>query len=351
MTVWDFLDKFIEKGGLPWTLLLAAIVVIGWMLAHPQVIKEWNAQFTLWAAAFIPRKRKKAFEKRLNLTIDSAKTKFNEIAPPFLRKFLPYDLRIEWINDKDSIETITQDKQIIVFVPSYKNELSQAVGVLHNYCSQGFAEKAKYYMPQPSSKATDLIITQKLTQYAGHNIYDYFNREYLPGILTKDPSIHSSFEKLQKVDKDGLFIPVLINEIDKYSNSIYPSTPSVEIADIISRLTDFIYRIAVRNTGEIVPLIFIEDRIKIKVVLAISNYSPYLVDNAVKDVEKEIQDQKINTIYVLATGTKIEFARLIADQIYNRNPLDVYEPIETNYRRYTRRPSGADSVCFEINRR
>ena len=82
MTFWDFLCVFIYNGGLAWTLLAIAIVGIVWLIAHPQVVKEWNVQVSLWVAAIAPRKRKTAFEKRLNLTIDSAKIKFNESAPP-----------------------------------------------------------------------------------------------------------------------------------------------------------------------------------------------------------------------------------------------------------------------------
>ena len=69
MTVWDVLYKYIDKG-LSWTLLIAAIVLIVWLLSHPQTVREWNTQITVWIAAFAPKKRKKAFEKRLCMTID-----------------------------------------------------------------------------------------------------------------------------------------------------------------------------------------------------------------------------------------------------------------------------------------
>lgn len=304
----------------------------------------------MWIAAIHPRKRKKAFEKRLNLTIDSAKTKFNEVAPPYMKKFIPYDLKVEWVDEKETMETITRDKQIIVYVPTYKNELSQAVGVLHSFCSHGFATKAKVYMPKDASKASDLVMTQKLTQYAGHNIYDYFNREYLPQLLKSENTLRKVFEMLQKVDRDGLFIPVLLNEIDKYSNKLYPAVPSEETARIIIHFMDFIYKIVVRAPGEIVPLLFCEDEIKIKIVLAVSDFS-YNIDTPVHDAERAIQEQQVNTVYVLATGSKIPYAKSIADRIYERNPQDVYEPTETKYKRYTRRTSGSDSICFEINRR
>ena len=350
MTFWELLCRIIKMGGIPWTLLVIAIVVIIWLLAHPQVVKEWNVQISMWIAAIRPQQRKKAFEKRLNLTIDSAKTKFNESAPPYMKRFLPYDLKIEWVDEKETMETVTRDKQVIVYVPTYRNELSQAVCVLHSYCSNGFANKAKVYMPEDACKATDLVVTQNLTKYAGHSIYDYFNREYLPELLNADKTLKTIFEMLQKVDRDGLFMPVLLNEIDKYSNILYPAVPTKEVAKIIVHLMDFIYKIISRYQGENVPLIFCEDQIKIKIILAVSDIYCN-IDNPVRDAENALQEQKVNTVYVLATGSKIPFAQGIAERIYERNPLDVYEPIETKYKRYTQKPSGSDSICYEINRR
>ena len=350
MTSWDFLYRCIYNGGIAWTLLVIASVGIIWLIAHPQVAKEWNVQITMWIAAIAPKKRKTAFEKRLNLTIDSAKIKFDEAAPPSMKKFLPYDLKVEWVGENETSESFLDNNQIIVYVHSYKDEVRQAVGILHSYCSKGFVPKSKVYMPTSVSKSSDLIITQKLAQYAGHNVYDFFNREYIPELLKQDKTYKAVYEKLQKVDKDGLFLPVLLNEIDKYTNKIYPTVPSSEIMTTIIHLMDFIYAIVARAQGDPVRLTFCENEIKIRVILAISDLS-YGIDKPVQDAETAIQSRSVNTIYVLATGSKMDFAKDIANAIYKRNPQDVFEPIETNYKRYTRTPSGSDSICFEINTR
>ena len=350
MTFWDLVNKFFEKGGIAWILLLAALAGMCWLIAHPDVVKGWNVNITMWVAGFVPKKRKRAFERKLNWTIDSAKKRFSESSPPFMRKFLPYDLKVQWVDGNDSIESIIDNKQIVVYVPSYKNEVQQAVGVLHNYCTTGFAEKAKLYMPTDAKKASDVIITQKLAQHAGHNVYDYFNREYLPELLKKDKSYAIIFDKLQKIDRDGLFIPILLNEIDKYANRIHPAPASPVIMDTIIHLMNFIYKIVSRDAGEIVPLTFSEGGIRIRIILAISD-ALYDTEKPIEDTDELIQSRSVDTIYVLATGFKMGNAREIAEGIYNRNPMDLYEPIETNYKRYTRRPDGKDSICFEINLR
>ena len=113
---------------------------------------------------------------------------------------------------------------------------------------------------------------------------------------------------------------------------------------------DFVYQIVARAPGELVPLTFCESEIRVRIVLAISDWADG-IDKSVKDAESAIKDRSVNTIYVLATGSKIDFAKDIANTIYKRNPQDVFEPVETNYKRYTRTVSGADSICFEINLR
>ena len=257
-------------------------------------------------------------------------------------------MKVEWVDENETSESFLTDNQIIVYVHSYKDESKQVIGILHSYCTKGFATKAKVYMPTSVCKSSDLIITQKLAQCAGHNIYDYFNREYIPEILKQDKTYVAVFEKLRKVDKDGLFLPVLLNEIDKYANKLYPSAPSNEIMGIIVRFMDFIYEVVVRDPGELVNLTFCEDEIKVKILLAISD-SAHGIDKAVQDAEIAIQHRSVNTIYILATGSKIDFAKDIANAIYRQNPYDVFEPVETNYKRYTKSPSGANSICFEIN--
>lgn len=347
MTLPDLIYKFYKHGGLIWTLVILLIGFILWLIAHPSVVKEWNTQITIWIAAIVPRKRKKAFEKRISQTIDTAKKRTEENMPLYMKKYLPYDLKVKWVGENDTLEAITEEKQIVVYVPTYKNDLQQVVSVLHSYCSEGFAQKAKIYMSDRSKKASDLVMTQRLAQNAGSSVYDYFNRVYLPKIREKDKSFLIALDALKKVDRDGLFLPVLMNELDKYANIIFPSEPSKESSEIIKNLMNFIYKIVSREPQERTPLTFCQGEIRIKVILAVGQFPQ--IDKLIHEINDVIRTKAVNTIYVLATGSKIYYAKEIAQRVYNQNIMDVYEPIETSYKRYTRRVNGADSICFELN--
>lgn len=349
MSVIDFLVEFYEKGGVSWTLLLIAVGFILWLLAHPNIVKEWNVIISTWIAGFVPKKRKKAFEKRIDLTIESVKTKFKETMPDFAHKFLPLGLKVEWVSESETIESVVNDKQIIVYVPSYNDETQQTIGILHNYCTVGFAEKSKIYMSDSEKDASDLIMTEKLVKHAGAHIFDYYNRVYRPDVINKNRNLAIAYDRLKKIDTDGLFIPVFLNEIDKFANRIYPASPTPEIEATIDKFSSFLCTIVSRNTGEMVNLTFAEGGINIRIVLAISDYSRLHIKKVIETIEKHIKDSKIKTIYVLASGSKTRYANEIATKLYERNPQDIFKPIVTQYKRYTRRIDGMDSICFEID--
>ena len=349
MSVFDFIVNFFKKLGVSWTLLLIAVAFIFWIFAHPNVVKEWNVIFSTWIAGFIPKKRKKTFEKRIDLTIESVKTKFKETMPDFAHRFIPFGLKVKWVSESETIESVVNDNQIIVYVPSYNDEAQQTIGILHNYCSVGFAEKAKIYMSNSEKDASDLIMTEKLVKHAGTHIFDYYNRVYRPDVIKKNRNLAAAYDRLKKIDTDGLFIPVFLNEIDKFSNRIYPATPTPEIEATIDKFSSFLCTIASRNTGEMVNLTFTEGGINIRVVLAISSYSRLHIKNIIKEIEEYINGSTIKTVYVLASGSKTWYANEIATQLYERNPQDIFMPIVTRYKRYTRQLDGIDSVCFEIN--
>lgn len=349
MTGWDFLHYLIEKG-FSWPgVVLILIGIIIWIITHPEKVVAWNVQIETWIAGIVPKKRKRAFEKRLNLTIETARTRFESAMPLYMQRFLPYDLKVTWVSEEETMDSILEDQQVIVYVPSYKDEAKQAVGVLYNYCSNGFVRNAKIYMPGDAVTASDLIMTEKLAQYAGRKVYDYFIRQYLPEKMGKDKTYRAVLNKLRQIDRDGLFLPVLINEIDKYVNKISPSPPSEEIVMTIIHLMEFVLKIATHDQGERVPLTFNENGIKIRVFLAVSDSQVSEIDSLIERIEQGVLNRSVDTIYILATGTKIGFAHEIATKVYERNPQDIFDPVTTQYKRYTKSAIGTDAVCYEIN--
>lgn len=351
-TVWDILYEFLVKG-MPWVLLVVGIILIGYIIVHPSIANEWNVFFSTLIAKFVPRKRKKTFERRIDLTLQKARSRISQAMPEYVQQFLPYTLKVEWIeptNENEYIESIVQDKQIILYVPSYKGEEKQSVNIMYNYCMKGFADKPKCYMKEEDRKASDLLMTGKLAQSAGPHVYDYYSRVFVNEMLQTDSMIKNSYEELKKIDVDGLFLPIFINEIDKYAGRIYGTGDTSRPIQVIDHFKKYLLRIINKKQDENVELDFDEDGISVHIELAVGRYvTDKRIDGIIDRLESIIEKGKICTIYVLASGTKMESANMIVTGLEERVVQEINEPKVTQYKRFTRMSEGTESVCFEIN--
>lgn len=341
-TIWDFLyDK-----GILFLVIFGFIIFTFFMFTHPKIIKEWNAIVTNWMAKWIPKKRKSAFEKNLSIIIDTAKDNFIKESPQFFQKFLPYDLKVEWVNKDEEAGTIFNGKQVVVYVPDYKNETNQTISVIHNYCVKGFAEKAKMYMGEDTKIATDLVLTRKIVQLSSPHIYDYFSREYIKTMYRENPTFNAVYNGLCLIDNDGLFIPLLMNEIDKFAAKLHPIEPNEEIASIIVKFTQFIYKIANRKQNENSNTIFVNG-IKIRIILAVSKET-LDITNAIKAMKGDLKRNIINSFYVLASESMRPYAKEIVNTIIKDCPDRIKIASETHYRRI-KGLRFLDSVCYELS--
>lgn len=351
-TRWDVLHEIFSKG-FPWLLVVAGAVLIGYIVAHPNVANEWNVFFSTLIAKYVPRKRKKTFERRVDLTLQKARSGIKQSMPEYVQQFLPYSLKVEWVepnNEEESIDSIKKDKQIILYVPSYKDEEKQSVNIMYNYCMKGFAEKPKCYMKDADRKASDLLMTGKLAQNAGPHVFDYYNRVFVNEMLQTDAVIKSSYEELKKIDVDGLFLPIFINEIDKYAGRIYGTGDNSKPIQVIDRFKQYLLRIISKKQEENVELDFDEDGISVHIELAVGkDVTGKKIDRIIDKLETLINKGKISTIYVLASGAKMESANTIVTGLEERVVQDINEPKVTQYKRFTRMSEGKESICFEIN--
>lgn len=355
-TGWDFAAIVFQRG-IPWIITVGAICVIGYIISHPSVANEWNVYISTAIARIAPRKRKKTFERRIDLTLQKARDGIKQAMPEYVERFLPYSLQIEWVEssatdtlDESNIDSVINDKQIILYVPSYRNEEKQVVNIMYNYCRKGFAQKPKCYMKDEDCKATDLLITGKLAQNAGSHVFDYYNRVFIREMLQSDTTFKRSYNELRKIDVDGLFLPIFINEIDKYASRVYGSGLDTNSITVIDHFKNYLIKIIEKKHDEDVELDFIDSGIAVHVELAVGSYvTAKRIEGVIDKLETLINKGTVSTIYILASGNKRSAANEIATGLEKRVVQDIYEPKFTQYKRYTGITGGVESICYEID--
>jgi hypothetical protein len=332
-------------------IIVACITVSGlialliYLICHPGTVFSWNTFIAGKIAVVIPEKRKKAFEMNINNAVTLSVKLFMKAYPYFNKIFTPYSLKTQWLTGDEDIELLLKDNQAIIYVNDFKDSAILTVSVICSYMEKGFDEIVKDRMSDCSKKAIDVFITQKVLQNNLAYIYDYLYNEYLPDELQKSKTIQASFNGFKQADKQGLFVPILLNELDRYS--CYPAAYNTDVLNVIRDFIRFIYNIVKKISSETVPTSFFNDDIRIRVLMIYKYDADYNIDNIIQHIESDISND-INTVYVIAAGRKTVVAENLSNQIFKQYGNYFNEPKKISYTRYGKRPGGAYAVCYEI---
>ncbi len=328
-----------------YVIVIALVLLLIYLIVHPETVYSWNASIVLKFAADNPEKRKRAYEMKLNNTVSPFLILLNKAYPSTKKTFAPYSLKTHWADD--DIDSLLKDTRAILYVNDTNDALKQSVSLVYNFMENGFSETVKNNMSDCSRRAIEAFITQKVLQNNTAYIYDYIFNEYLPDELQKSRSAAMTFENLKRLDKQGLYIPILLSELERYCGAYYPYTYNPDIINIIREFIKFVYILAKKTAGETVPASFFRDELRIRVIILFNGSADYSIDNIIFHIKDDIANY-INTVYVIATGSRAEIAESVSNKIYKRYEDYFSEPKKVSYMRYGNRPSGTHAACYEL---
>lgn len=203
-------------------------------------------------------------------------------------------------------------------------------------------------MPEATEKAINVLVTKKLVQKSRPYILNYFGREFLPKQFNRSERVCLAYDNLCKIDNQGLFLPIYVNELNKYARQLYPTDVTIEIETIIIDFSNFILNIALKRPDEFVVTRFIRTGISIHIVLA-KNESDADIKR-VTDAIGESFSNGIDTVYVIGSGSKTIVAEEITKRAYEEYAYMLEEPKIVQYIRSGKSTGGTSAVSYEITR-
>lgn len=258
------------------------------------------------------------------------------------------DLKVEWVNDETPPDSIFNDKQAIIYVNSHNNVDKQVISIISEHIKHSFVETVKYYLTPEYNNASDCIMVKKIIKYSRPSINNYFNKTFLPKSFERSPAHRIAYDALVDIDKQGMFFPILINELNKYANRVYPDEPDANTEKHILEFMDFILKISRRKPREKAETFFKNAHICINITLALSELDAIRNDisRKIEEIDNDIKNGA-KTIYILGAGSKISFATAIKDTVCEKY-IDILEnPIETEYYLGST-AKNTRAVCYEL---
>lgn len=258
------------------------------------------------------------------------------------------DLKIDWVRE-ETAETFIRNNQVIIRMSQNPNPHKNYVTAVNAYVGQALLPRAKRYIDQKIMDMSKLSVSRLLVLNGDSDALDYFDDNILNPAVENDPDANDIFERLKIIDKNGMFLNILLNEYAKAARKIYPDQPDPLLVAESKELLTYLHRIAMGGISDLDEFQFNREYFKIHVFLtansntfAHSGLKPYL-----KHMSTSLS-QGTETLYVFGLGKKMDIAKQIADEL-KETDFRIAQVIPHFYRhRSIQDGRSVRGVCYEV---
>lgn len=258
------------------------------------------------------------------------------------------DLKIDWVKE-ETPDAFIKNNQVIIRMSQSQNPHKNYVTAVNAYVGQALLPKAKRYIDPEIMDMSKLSVSRLLILNGDSDALDFFDDNILYPAIENDQNANEVFERLKTIDKNGMFLNILLNEYAKAARKVYPDQPDPLLIAESKELLTYLYRIAMGGVGDFDEFQFNREYFKIHVFLtansrtyAQSGLRPYL-----KHMSTSLS-QGTETLYIFGLGRKMDIAKEIAEAL-RETDFRVAQVIPHYYRhRSIKDGHSVRGVCYEI---
>lgn len=296
-------------------------------------------------SAFSQRARKGTISNSIRGRI----MKSSKVFRSFGQNIMIADLKIDWVKE-ESEESFIKNNQVIIRMVQSSNPHKNYVTAVTTFVGQALLPYSKNYIDSGIYNLSKLSVGRLLVLNGDIDALDYFDKNILFPVIDSDQDAKDTFEQLKAIDKNGMFINILLNEYAKASQKIYPDTPDPLLAAESKELLTYLYRITIGNLTSPEELQFNREYFKIHIFLT-AKTSTYR-RSGIRPYLKHINDslaEGIETIYIFGLGRKVAVAEEIAKSL-GETDFRVTGVIPHYYRHKSIRDGRSiHGVCYEVS--
>lgn len=250
------------------------------------------------------------------------------------------ELAIEWVKPDEHGKIRLEPGKAIVLLKYDKDNTQNIINTTSIYVQKTLLNKSKPFLDSGIKKAVDFAIIREFLSKTPQK--DYIVSQYVDTCTEDFERYGDAFNKVTKVEDEGLLARVLLREYAVWGNKLVGRIRNEVLVNESKSFLDFIYNIASREFDELTPLVFNEATLKVAVLL-VAKYDTY-VENGIKPYVRRIREgfaNGINTFYLLARNEKIDILNEVYGQLIssgNFNLLNGPEVYKDNL--------GRDNICY-----
>lgn len=252
------------------------------------------------------------------------------------------EFSVKWVKSDNQGKVRLEPGKAIVLLKYDQDNTQNIINTTSIYIQNTLLLNSKPYLDRGIIKAIDFAVIREFLRKTPQK--NYIVTQYINTCNEDIDRYEDAFNKVSKVEDEGLFTRVLLREYAIWGNKLVGRVRNSNLVDESRNFLTFVYNIASRDFDELTPLAFNSVTLKVAVLL-VARLETY-AEQGVKPYLRRIREgfaNGINTFYLLARNEKIEilervYSELISTGNYNLlNGPEVYKDF-----------LGRDNICYCI---
>lgn len=276
------------------------LVVIALLVFFPEKIEKWSA--LIWRCLsgchkgwkFVRRKYvKHDLQGRVN---DFVRRRLKGVPGVFDCK-----LELKWVDTTEQRSSFLADGKIILRLRSNDPEDHNFVHASYLFVTESLLPRAKRYLSVPQHEALDLFVTSKLLREEKPHVVGFFLDEYLHPRVDKSQKLGAVLDDITVVDENGLFFPVLVQELEFIGDKVFGKRRDTIIAAEVNDLVAFLKKLSRRSVGDVGDLNFEKEYCRCAIMIVGKPQKLFeSIDPYVDYINGYIVPHKFDSMYLIA---------------------------------------------------
>jgi small subunit ribosomal protein S1 len=237
---------------------------------------------------------------------------------------------------------ILKPGEAIILLKYNRDNCQNIINTASLYVKKTLLSISKPYMDTGVKKAIDFSVIRNFLNQT--KLKNFAVPQFLEENQEDIAQYNETFDKVSKIEKEGLFSRILLREYAIWGNKIATEIPNDSHKRESLDVLNFIYNIAVREYDELTPLSCLTNNVKVAILL-VAKYETFYgkgIEPYVRRI-KEGFSKGITTFYLLARNEKID----ILNEVYGKLVESGNYELLNGPKRY-KDDLGRDNICYCI---
>lgn len=222
-------------------------------------------------------------------------------------------VRFLFVRSEEDVRKLP-DGTLIVGITHHRDRTRNLVAAAWTYARRGVLSDARRHIDADVSRGIDFTITKSLLCKADLRAVDRFIEEIWIPAVRDEHRLKDLTRKLETLESDALFAPVLLEEFAELGVRLANHYPSDEIAAETARFVDHLYDLAQREPGQHEPTHFDGKWIRCAFVLvATLDVASAKGAEAYQHYVERCVQKAYPRVYIIARGSHVAIAEVVGN--------------------------------------